>query len=416
MGLKLNQRVTPVWLMGLSNSSVGLTSGVAFFVVPQLLAAQHVSEVTIAGITATAMSSNFWPFLFGPMLDVWFSRRLYATAFAALASVFVVIALLNLKRLVVLEVALVLGVAAAMLYTTALGGWLSTVCRHDDKNKLSAWINIAVICGTGVTSALGGELTRNLPLPVAACLVGAIVFLPTTIFLFIPSKGPDRRLATESFGQFGRELLALLRRREVLIALLILVSPCSSFALTNLLGGLGADFHASARVVSLAGGVGAFFPGILGCLLFPIIAKQQSLVLLYLADGVLGSLFTLSLILLPHTPSIFILALVGEYLFQAFAFSIQVGIMFETIGRNNPFAATTFTVLSAATYVPITYMMVVDGKGYSIGGIKGSLGIDAAISIGSCLAIGYLLYGLRRKSLHLRIAKSERLDALPQEE
>jgi PAT family beta-lactamase induction signal transducer AmpG len=54
---------------------------------PQLLAALHVPEATIAGITAAAMSSNFWPFIFGPVLDVWFSRRFYATAFAALASI-----------------------------------------------------------------------------------------------------------------------------------------------------------------------------------------------------------------------------------------------------------------------------------------------------------------------------------------
>src|SRR6202034_742190 len=104
---------------------------------------------------------------------------------------------------------------------------------------------------------------------------------------------------------------------------------------TAILGGLGGDFHASARVVSLAGGAGAFFPGILGCLLFPIIAKRLPLLFLYLADGILGSLFTLSLILLPHTPVTFALAIAGEYLFQAFAFSIQVGIMFETIGPNN---------------------------------------------------------------------------------
>jgi PAT family beta-lactamase induction signal transducer AmpG len=82
-------------------------------------------------------------------------------------------------------------------------------------------------------------------------------------------------LAGESFGEFRREVSALLRRREVLIALVLLLSPCSSFALTNLLGGLGGDFHASARVVSLAGGAGAFFPGILGCLLFPVIAKRR---------------------------------------------------------------------------------------------------------------------------------------------
>src|ERR1700735_2461988 len=111
--------------MGLSNSSVGLTSGIAFFAMPQLLAAQHVSEARIAGITAAAMSSNFWPFVFGPMLDVWFSRRLYATVFVALASILIVVAVMNTNHPAVLGVALVVGVAAAMLCTTALCGWLS---------------------------------------------------------------------------------------------------------------------------------------------------------------------------------------------------------------------------------------------------------------------------------------------------
>jgi PAT family beta-lactamase induction signal transducer AmpG len=402
--------------MGLSNLTVGLNSGIAFFVVPQLLAAQHVSEASIAVITAAAMSSNFWPVVFGPMLDVWFSRRWYATVFAALSSVLVVAALMNLRHPAVLEASLVAGVAAAMLFTTALCGWLSTVCRHEDKNKLSAWVNIAVISGTGVTSVLGGELARHLPEWVAACILGAIVFLPTVIFLYIPCSGPDRRLAGESFGEFRREVSALLRRREVLIALVLLLSPCSSFALTNLLGGLGGDFHASARVVSVAGGAGAFFPGLLGCLLFPVIAKGRSLLFLYLADGVLGSLFTLSLILLPHTPVTFTVALVGEYLFQAFAFSIQVGIMFETIGRDNPLAATAFTVLSAATYVPITYMMIADGSGYAMRGIAGSLGMDAAVSIVSCLLIGFLLFRLSGKTLRLALPVTKVLDTLQQEE
>ena len=194
---------------------------------------------------------------------------------------------------------------------------------------------------------------------------------------------------------------------------MLLLSPCSSFSMTSILGGLGDDFHASARVVSLAGGVGAFFPGILGCLLFPVIAKGRSLVLLYLIDGIVGSIFTLILIFLPHTPVTFMLALVGEFLFQAIAFSIQVGIMFETIGKDNPFAATTYTLLSAATYVPITYMMVADGRGYSIGGIAGSLGMDAAVSIACCLLFGLLLYKLSRHSFHAPVSVAEMVNSGP---
>lgn len=392
--------------MGLSNLSVGLTSGIAFFVVPQFLAAQHVAETSIAGITAAAMSSNFWPAVFGPMLDVWISRRAYATLFAALAAALMGMALMSPQHHLILAIALVAGVAAAMLYTTALCGWLSTVCPVEKKNDLSAWVNIAVVAGTGVTSMLGGELLRHLPLALAASLLSALVFLPTALFLFIPCAAPDARLMGDSFGEFFREVFVLLRRREVLIALLILLSPCSSFSLTNLLGGLGDDFHASARVVSLAGGTGAIVPGILGCLLFPVIAKRRSLIFLYLADGVLGSLFTLSLLWLPHTPATFTIALVGEYLFQAFAFSIQVGIMFEAIGESNPLAATGFTVLSAATYVPITYMMIADGKGYARAGIAGSFGADAVISIAACLVIGLLLYRLCGRSFRVNAEAS----------
>src|ERR1700761_7518280 len=112
-------------MMGLSNSSFGLYGGLAFFAIPQMLAAQHVSEARIAGITAAALSPNFWAVVFGPMLGVGFSRRWYATLFAALASVLTVIAVLTLHHLLILEIALVLGSAAAILSTTALGGWFS---------------------------------------------------------------------------------------------------------------------------------------------------------------------------------------------------------------------------------------------------------------------------------------------------
>ena len=56
-----------------------------------------------------------------------------------------------------------------------------------------------------------------------------------------------RRLAGENFAQFNREVFSLLRRREVVVVLLLFLSPCSTFVLPYLLGGLGADFHASAR-------------------------------------------------------------------------------------------------------------------------------------------------------------------------
>ncbi len=414
--MRPNRPAPPVWLMGLSNSTVGLATGIVFFVMPQLLAAQHVPEATIAGITAAAMSANFWAVIFSPMLDVRFSRRWYATVFAAGTSLLMFTAMTNMHHLVILEIALVLGVATAGLSTAALGGWLSVVCRDQEKNKLSAWANIAFICGIGVASSVGAELVHHLTMWLSASLLALVVSLPTTIFLIMPAPGPDRRLAGESFVQFNRDVLALLRRREVLIALLFFVSPCSSFALTNILGGLGADFHASTRMIGLAGGAGAFLSGLAGCLVFPIIARRMPLRLLYLANGIVGGLFTLSLIVLPREPWSYALALLGEFLFQAGAYCIQYGIVLETIGQNNPLAATTFAFLTAATNIPVTYMIVADGRGYAMGGVAGSLAIDAGIGIAACLLLGLLLYRLPGKAFDSNVAAIEPLNTLPQED
>ena len=382
--------VPPVWLMGLSNTTLGLSNGINFFVMPQLMAAAHVPEPKIATITAVVTTPGFWFVFFAPILDVRFSRRWYATALAVLSGVAAAAAVLSLNHLFILQVALVISAAAAFLSSSALGGWLSTVTPNQHKNLLSKWVNIAIFSGIGLIAATGHEIVHRLPVRLAATLVGVILFLPTAIFLFIPAPGPDRRLAGESFRQFNREVLSLLRRREVVIVLLLFLSPCSTFALTNLLSGLGADFHASARAVSLSGGVGTFIPGLLGCSLFPVIARRLRLRSFYFANGIAGCLLTLSLVFLPHTTLTFGLALLGEFLFQAVSYAIQIGIVFEAIGPDNPLAATTFAFLTAATNIPMTYLTLIDGRAYAVAGIRGMLFTDAGIGILACTVAAVL--------------------------
>jgi len=385
------RRLPPLWVMGLANGTLGFASGVMNFVMPQLMASVHVPEPKIALITAIAVSPNFWFVLFGPILDVRFSRRWYATLLAALSGAAATVAVMNLHHLVVLQVGMVVCNAAAMMSSSALGGWLSNIVPDEQKNSLSKWMNIALVSGTGLIVGLGGELVRGLGIASAAILLGLLIFSPAAAFVLIPAPGPDRRLAGESFSQFNRDVLALLKRREVVVVLLLFLSPCSSFVMPNLLGGLGADFHASARAVSFWGGVGAFIPGLLGCFVFPIIARKVRLRFFYLGNGILGCLFTLSLALMPHSTGTYATALFGEYLFQAVAFSIQIGIIFEAIGPNNPLAATTFSFLTASTNVPVTYVTLVDGRAYARAGITGTLFVDAAIGIVTCLIAGTVL-------------------------
>src|SRR5450631_4218557 len=129
----------PVWLMGLSNAVFGMYGGIMVISVPQLLSARHVPEATIAAMTAVGISPGFWGFLVSPVLDVRFSRRWYSVSTAALAALFLVLALLNLDHLAWVEALLVAGYFFANLYQSALGGWLSSITTAEEKEKLSVW-------------------------------------------------------------------------------------------------------------------------------------------------------------------------------------------------------------------------------------------------------------------------------------
>ncbi|MBW8870591.1 MAG: hypothetical protein JF563_07485 [Acidobacteriales bacterium] len=201
------RRLPPLWVMGFANGTLGFASGIMNFVMPQLMAGVHVPEPKIALITAIAVSPNFWFVLFGPILDVRFSRRRYATLLAALSGTAAAVAVVSLHHLIVLQLAMVVCNASAALSASALGGWFSTIVPEEQKNTLSKWINIALVSGTGLIVGLGGELVRGLGIVPAAVLLGALVFLPASLFLLIPAPGPDGRLAAESFAQFSREFL-----------------------------------------------------------------------------------------------------------------------------------------------------------------------------------------------------------------
>ena len=337
----------PLWLMGLTNLSYGLYGGVVAFAVPQLLDARHVPESAIAGLTAVAISPGFWAFLLSPMLDVRFSRRRYAVALAVIESLTLIVAFLNLNHLTVLEVTLTIGFFAAYLYQSAIGGWLSSITSNEEEKIISVWITIGNVGGFGILAISCNQLVRHLsPVSVALTLAVAIL-LPTLPFSFMQAPGPDRRLAGESFSQFNRDLLSLVKRREVLIAIVLFAAPAATFSLTNFLGSRGSDFHASPGFVGLVGGVGVMIGGVVGCLIFPALSRLMPLRPLYLTVGIIGGVCTLLLILLHRTPISYAIILITENFFQSLAITVSTGVMFETIGQNNPLASTTFCVIGS---------------------------------------------------------------------
>lgn len=394
--MKKPQRLPPVWVMGLANATFGLMGGFTVVTLPQMLAAQGVPGGRIAEIVAISTSPTFWIFLVAPMLDVHFRRRTYALIFAALTAAAAAFTVLHHRHVLVVEAVMTAGFAAAALFAGAVGGWSGSLIEKDQDSSLGIWFSVANAGAGSLMIFMGGAIVNRWSPPVVATLVALLILLPLLLFLLIPAPAPDRALASESFSRFWREVASLLKRREVLIALALFILPSGSFALTNVLAGVGHDFSASQRAVSLYSGIATSVAGVGGSFLLKPLAKRFPLRPLYLGIGIVGALFTLSLLLLPRVPWTFGLADIGENIFQALAFAASYAIVFEVIGPGNPLAATVFSVLCSAIALPVVYMGYLDGRGYDWRGLTGSFLTDAGLGLTACILLAFALVRLRR--------------------
>jgi len=393
--MKDSRWLPPTWVMGLTNAPFGLAGGFCAVVIPQLLAAHGIPAGHVAAIAAAILSPGFWIFAVSPMLDAWLSRRTYALIFGTLTAAAIAVTVAHPDRPGLVEAVMLPGFAAAMLYQGSVGGWMGSLIDKKEDGRLGVWFAVSNLGAGGLMMILAGQVISRLTPALAGIVMGGAILVPMLLFPLIPSPPALRRPARESFGRFNRELVSLLKQRRVLMALALFLFPAASFALTNVLGGTGADFSANERTVSLFAGVGSSLAGIAGSfLLFPL-ARRFPLRPVYLAIGIVGAIFTLSLLALPRQPWSFAVAITGENLFQALAFATANGIAFEVIGPDNPFAATLFTLLLAASNMPITYMQFLDGKGYDWRGLTGSIVTDAGVSILACLTLAWMLFRWR---------------------
>ena len=390
------RRVPPAWVLSIPVATFGMTSGFIIVTLPQMLAELQVPGGHIATAVAVITSPGFWVFLLAPFLDVRFRRRTYALTFGLLAVCATASIVLHHTSKTQIEVVMTIGYLSLALFGAAVGGWTGSLIEKDQNSKLGAWNTVFNICSGGLGVLLSGYFTQHFSPDVAAVLIFVIFLAPMLAFFFIPAPPPDDVLASESFVRFSREVASLFKRRDVLIALLMFTLPSASFALTNTLGGWGKDFHASPAMVSFFGGVGGMLAGVIGSFLIPPIAKKFQLRPMYLAVGIIGACFTLSLLLLPRVPATYGLAFLGENIFQAAAFATAYAIIFQVIGKDNPLAATTFALLTNFMNLPIVYMEVVDGKGFDWHGVTGAFAADAIVSGGICILLWIVLFHILR--------------------
>ncbi len=381
----------PVWLLGFGFWPLGINAALLLITMPQLLAAQHTPENRIAAITTMALAPGFVSFLMAPLLDWGVSRRTWAVIFALVTGVGSVAAFLFVKQLDVLPALFFLSNLGAYLVSAACGGWFGELVAREEQRALGSWLAVVNIASGGLAAALAIPLFRGLPSPFGALALGGLNLLVLPLFLRTPCPPADAKLAHEGFIAFARDVIQVVRKPIVLWTLLLFVSPATAFALTNSLSGFAGDFHTSEALAGAIGGAGVAVAGVVGSLVAPRLGAGLRPRVLYIVLGLLGAGFSFLLIVLPRTPALFGISLLGENIFQAAAFAVSNLIALNTLGEDNPLAATQFGLLFAASSVPLTYMQMIDGAAFAAHGLNGGLFADALMTLLSCVALAIIL-------------------------
>jgi PAT family beta-lactamase induction signal transducer AmpG len=176
------------------------------------------------------------------------------------------------------------------------------------------------------------------------------------------------------------------------------LSPTACFALTNLFSGLGRDFHATERWVTVLNGPLVAVICSAGCLVGIWFCGRFARRTVYVVTGFGGAAAALAMIWLPHTLAVFVGGVLAYNFFQGINYTAFSAFEYEIVGPANPLAGTQIALLTAAANLPMSYMTRVDGHFYEQHGLPGMFGVDAvsSIAVGTVLLLLFGRLGLGR--------------------
>jgi PAT family beta-lactamase induction signal transducer AmpG len=345
----------------------------------------------VSEIVGLILTASYVSFLVTPLVDCGLPRRVWAGLLAMAAAICLgfSVPLLNAAGhnaghgtgSVTLMLVLFFGYLCNQVYTSAIGGMVPNLVAPKQHGSVSAWMNISYLALTGAGGALSVWEIRHLPLPLATLLVPVPILLGAIPLLFLPKEARRPRPVGEAMRQLFHDLSATAKKPSYLFALLVFVVPSATFALQNLFGGMGADFHAGPELTNLSVGLLFTIACAIGAAIGGPLSSRVDRRLLFIAPAMLAALGNLVMIFGPHTPWMFAAGLFFYNLMAGINYTATSALVFQIVGRDNPLSATQYSVCIAACNLAIAGSVFMDGRGSGHGGANGALAVDATLSL-----------------------------------
>lgn len=367
----------PPWLFGLLILPGGFTGAVITLLMPYLLRKYGMSVDQIAKILAIAFIPAVWSFLWSPIADTGLRRRTWAFLSALGASLAMAAALLCIHGSPALLTALLFVANAFFGLLTSSCGAIMTAMPVSLRGMAAGWYNAGSVGGGAIGAGVAIWLADHMPLGVLAPAIAAGIVLPGLTAFIIEEPIPVRRALGSRMIFLMQDLRELFLARRTWLGLVFFLSPVGSAAVSNLISGVGPDYHASGNEVLWVTGVAGGLATTVGCFLGSIVGNRMNRMVAYALTGGLTAVCGAFLGLARATPFTYGAGYIGYAITNGLAWAVYTALLLDVVGRRKHAAAAAYSTLNASGNVPISYMTWLDGVGYKHWGARGLMGTDA---------------------------------------
>jgi PAT family beta-lactamase induction signal transducer AmpG len=258
---KLEKR-PPLWLFSIMEMPYGVISGVIRMLLPFLLRQSGLGLSRVGAIIALVSLPGTFCFLYAPIVDLWIRRRTWLISVASASAICcgAGIWFLRIASPGIVTTLFSSACAFAMLVSAATGGLMSALLHGQERARVGGWVQVgnlgAASMGDGLLLMLASRYGNQVLEVVAVVLIMSPALAALAVREPLPVRDETRYKAHLLI--MARDFKQTFFCKRNLPAMLLLVSPIGSGAMSTLMGGLTREYGATLDQLAFARGYGVF--------------------------------------------------------------------------------------------------------------------------------------------------------------
>ncbi len=352
-------------LFALAETPYNIPTAVATLIPMYMLRRQGMSIEQSSTMAAFCGLPATFYFLYAPLADFFLRRKTWYLLALGMTSLLLVMALLkaSIDHVHLLTALLFAAMFTVMIISASTGGLMSSLLNRSEKARVGAWVGLGSQAGSTLGFGLLTWLVPHVSRPVLA-LASLLFMLPGLVVLLF--QEPALPKCSQTPGQVIRTSLLdvkqnLLQTRNV-PALLLLLLPVSSTAVTTVLSGLTSSYSASAAQLAFANGLGGGLSAAAGALCILLVPVRWNRMVPYALSSLLYGTVSFAIAAGPLRPATFVIGMLLSNFASGFAFGAFPGVLLQIVNSAGRVQGTSYSALNSIANLPILYMTWLEGQ------------------------------------------------------